>query len=233
MYILSLQKVIINLSEESQLEAAIKASLEESVPDNHTLTFSDDSDTDYLSLSPLNNKHHTGVQSIGKSSRHPEGVSNDNRTGVVMVEAAQERNGVNNCKSRKRPSNGDDDTELRRKKKMRSDLDPVCAGIDSMELTRGRDGGDSGGDKLVNGKGRKGKGSKGKGKAKRSRVPCASVPDESGGDDAETRRTVEELLASGDVHKDQVTQILFRLPDGTRLQKSFLCTHPVEVCLIP
>ena len=158
-------------------------------------------------------------------------MNNDDRTSVVMVEAAQEYNDMNNCKGRKRPSSSGDDTELLRKK-MRSDLDPVCAGIDSIELTRGRDGSDSGG-KQVNGKRTKGKGSKGKGKAKgsRSRGLTAGVPDESDGGN-ETRRTVEELLASGDVHKDQVTQILFRLPDGTRLQKSFLCTHPVEVCLI-
>lgn len=44
--------------------------------------------------------------------------------------------------------------------------------------------------------------------------------------------TVEELLESGSVRKHEVSHILFRLPDGARLQKAFICSHPIEVNLI-
>ena len=41
--------------------------------------------------------------------------------------------------------------------------------------------------------------------------------------------TLEEQLASGSVKKEDLVQIVLRLPDGARLQKSFMCTHPIEV----
>ena len=40
---------------------------------------------------------------------------------------------------------------------------------------------------------------------------------------------VEKLLETGAIGKDEVSHILFRLPDGTRLQKAFICSHPIKV----
>ena len=41
--------------------------------------------------------------------------------------------------------------------------------------------------------------------------------------------TVEEQLEIGAVQKEEVSHILFRLPDGSRLQKAFICSHPIKV----
>ena len=42
---------------------------------------------------------------------------------------------------------------------------------------------------------------------------------------------VEKLLETGAIRKDEVSHLLFRLPDGTRLQKTFICSHPIKVNL--
>ena len=41
--------------------------------------------------------------------------------------------------------------------------------------------------------------------------------------------SVEELLESGTIEKHEVSHILFRLPDGSRLQKAFISSHPIKV----
>ena len=41
--------------------------------------------------------------------------------------------------------------------------------------------------------------------------------------------SVEEQVASGSVSKDEVSQIVVRMPNGSRVQKSFICHHPIEV----
>ena len=41
--------------------------------------------------------------------------------------------------------------------------------------------------------------------------------------------SVEEQIASGNISKDEVSQIVVRMPDGSRVQKSFICHHPIEV----
>ena len=107
--------------------------------------------------------------------------------------------------------------------------------IDNIELTQSTSTGglvvaDSTDSRLFNGKGRKGKRSKGKGKARTTEVDPETPADCI--DTTTTTAMVEELLASGDLHKDEVTQILFRLPDGTRLQKSFLSKHPISVSVL-
>lgn len=219
--LLSLQKSVLNLSEESQLEAAIKASLLESKPhnaDNHTLVFSDDSDTDYITLSPDKREKMTvdsGVRSVGKSSAHTEGVSSGGRSGKV-----ESANGVATRMTRKRASN-ETDGEWARGKRMRTNIDPVCVAIDNIELTHEDGLGES--RVAINGRGKGGRRRKGKGKAKSCNIPEPTSKD---------CRSVEEMLAAGSISKEDVSLILFRLPDGTRLQKSFLCNHPVQVCIV-
>lgn len=236
---MSLQKSVINLSEESQLEAAITASLLESKPQAaNNLVFSDDSDTDYISLSPdkkteplhSHKSSNSGVRSVGKSSVHVEGVCSGGRT-------TESSNGMatgKTCKTRKRPSNGGDDGLSR--KKMRADIDPVCVAIDNIELTQSlsEEEGFSGSSRAVNGRGKRGKG-KGKAKGGKSSGKQVAVPGPVGGEDGSIVQgcSVEEMLAAGDIQKEEVSLILFRLPDGTRLQKSFLCNHPVRVSYVP
>ena len=41
--------------------------------------------------------------------------------------------------------------------------------------------------------------------------------------------SVEEQVASGSISKDEVSQIVVRMPNGSRVQKSFICHHPIEV----
>ena len=215
-FLTSLQKSVINLSEESQLEAAIKASLLESKPHNdHTLVFSDDSDTDYIALSPDKRERKavgSGVQSIGKSSAHTDGVSSGGRS--------ESANGVATRRTRKRPSNDTDD-ERAGGKKMRTNIDPVCVAIDNIDLTPSVTEEDRLSGVAVNGrgKGRRGRGRKGKER---------HLTEPATGEDC--RRSVEEMLAAGSISKGDVSVILFRLPDGTRLQQSFLCSHSVQVC---
>lgn len=236
----SLQKSIINLSEESQLEAAITASLQESEPqnsDNHTIIFSDDSDTDYISLSPGRKTEDppcslSDVRSVGKSSLHTEEMNSNDRNGT---EAANCFNGVacssadnKSNKTRKRPSNNVDGGWSG--KKRRTDVDPVCTAMDNIELTRSLSEEESVVPKKpVNGKGRA-KGGKGKGKAggghQRGAATIVSMSE-----DTMRGCSVEELLTAGDICKGDISIILFRLPDGTRLQKTFLSNHPIRVSL--
>ena len=48
-------------------------------------------------------------------------------------------------------------------------------------------------------------------------------------DSSTSSTTVEQLLETGAIGKDKVSHILFRLPDGSRLQKVFICSHPIQV----
>lgn len=41
--------------------------------------------------------------------------------------------------------------------------------------------------------------------------------------------SVEDLLRCGSIESREVSHILFRLPDGSRLQKAFICSHPIKV----
>lgn len=236
-----LQNSVINLSEESQLEAAIKASLQEVCPqatERQTIVFSDDSDVDYISVSPdgETDSQETistlpGAKTIGQPSQAPGGIDGDDRT----KDSADPASSYNydyktHIKSRKRLSSNNEGDQDCPRKKAHTDVDPMCVAIDNMELTQlvpseGLVLKHSVDNRIFNGKGRKGKKGKGKGKAKAEETDPVSREN--------YVDTVEELLASGDIHKDEVSQILFRLPDGTRLQKCFLSKHPisVSVCL--
>ncbi len=213
------QESIIDLSEESQLEAAITASLE--AADNCVLVFSDDSDTDHASRNPDRNKedplHHHETTSGGRR------VVKDIRTGGANEMATK------GILTRKRLSGSVAGTG--REKRMRTDMDPMCKAIDGIELTNSLPeecvGESSNKVVVVNGKEKRGKRGKGRGKAKgkcKQQEVAAPFSDED-----VAGCTVDELLARGDIRKEDVSWLLFRLPDGTRCQQSFLCTHPVRV----
>ena len=42
--------------------------------------------------------------------------------------------------------------------------------------------------------------------------------------------SIEEQLTSGSISKDDVSWIVVRMLDGSRVQKNFICHHPIEVC---
>ncbi len=166
-------------SEESQLEAAIKASLKEveiSKKKQQVLVFSDDSDIDCISLDSSEEGEKTldteDVEFMGNSSG---GTSI--KTRLLDVEYRGTYNGsiANGAtgNSRKRPSWGRDDElsdELPRKM-MRADIS------ESVE----RDG------------------------------------------------ISESGAGSSNSTTDDVNLILFRLPDGSRIQHKFINTHPIKV----
>lgn len=245
--IISMQPSIINLSEESQIEAAIKASLQEFTPqtmNQQTLVFSDDSDTDGISLSPDRPNIPpfsqepistvTDVKSVGvTSSLLAQGVSDGSRTKVSINDDGTVAVGRKRLSGSDREGYGEEARKI-----IRTDIDPVCTAIDNIELTQSMSGDFMGSNstsvRVVNGKGGRKIGGKGKGKASGGMVPpkllCASGQEAERCKSANTHSVmIEEQLASGDILKDEVSHILFRLPDGTRLQRSFLCKHPVRV----
>lgn len=74
-------------------------------------------------------------------------------------------------------------------------------------------------------------------KSKRSRDPVVKQSPKKNHEQSQTLITinnnstnsVEELLKSGSIRSHEVSHILFRLPDGSRLQKAFICSHPIKV----
>ena len=45
------------------------------------------------------------------------------------------------------------------------------------------------------------------------------------------KESVAEQVKAGKLRKEEVTCIVTRLPDGTRLENSFIALHPIEVCM--
>lgn len=74
-------------------------------------------------------------------------------------------------------------------------------------------------------------------KSKRSRDPVAKQSPKKNSEQSQNSTTVnnngansvEELLKCGSIGNHEVSYILFRLPDGSRLQKAFICSHPIKV----
>lgn len=74
-------------------------------------------------------------------------------------------------------------------------------------------------------------------KSKRSKDPMIKQSLKKNSEQSQTLTTinnsstnsVEELLKSGSVESHEVSHVLFRLPDGSRLQKAFICSHPIKV----
>ncbi len=227
------------------MEAAIKASLLEIKPsilnNTHSDSFSDYSDKEYISLSSdeesspsceaLSNA--SVVKSIGQSSSLlANEVDSGGRTDIYEKESLANRTSSDHhilySQNRKRPSNirhgGYVDAP---RKKIRTELDPVCTAINNIELVRSKSDSverDSAFMKVrVNGKT-----SKGKGKA--TDPPKKSLDGKAQhSDEMMEHGSIEDRVSSGVINMDDVSQILFRLPDGSRLQKSFLCKSTIRV----
>ena len=186
---------------------AIQASLEaaNSKDDTQDLLFSDDSDSEPNCLSP--DKSFVHDTTLSEQSQ-VVGGTNANSEGD-----SHNYGGVSNIVSRKRTTSSVDNLESR--KKPRTDLDPMCAAIDGVKLTQEEAEGQGHFTvKALNVKG------------KRSKMLEGKVKNH--GASTSGNNTVKELLKG----RNEVSQILFRLPDGTRLQRSFLSKEPIRVSIV-
>ena len=239
------QGSIINKSEESQLEAAIQASLEDANHHTAVVITSDSSDNELLlstseddekgvALAKAVTRSRAVVQSQGKSSNGGRGATTANeRAHAVPL--------LTSGGSRKRHSNElpEEDGAIG-KKKPRTDLEPVCDAINNIELDRlmsvetkeddleafpDSAKGRRGGAKRGRGKG----GRRGKGKSGSSATAGLSSDESAGKVSSPEKPDPDDLLQSGRLQKEQVSRILFRLPDGSRLYKTFMSSSPVQV----
>ena len=184
------------------------------------------------------------------SSLNSDNINDGERTNsLFMNEIVDFTNpGFKGFQSRKRRSN--DSYEETAIKRIRSDIDPVCVAINNIALAQSLSNTtvqvDSPDCKMVNGK-TKSEQCKGKGKHKygnstaqskgNSKTKGGNVTNETSEVDSLAKSKGEsdivEQLASGDIHKDDISRILFRLPNGTRLQKNFMCEQPLQVSITP
>lgn len=230
------------MSEEQQLEAAIKASLRESVHKSsrkHRITDSDDfvslsseeEEEESLSMSVMEHDGGSdrdttdGLTKLEHSSHYSEAdlrsrstTTNTYSTVSVGNSASSSTVSENNCKhlqSRKRKSAGRDTDEFISpvRKMPRSNTSSSCE--DTRIQTTGSESSASEGVSLSQHQLRPGKGASNSRRKGKQKAP-SSV-------------TVEDKLQSGQLQKVDVTQVVIRLPDGVRIQKAFLCNKPIMV----
>jgi len=237
------QGSIINKSEQSQLEAAIQASLEElshrtaivvtsDSSDNELLLSTSDDDEMGVALTRAMTRSRAVVRSQGKSSSRSE-VAASERIHVASL--------LNSEGSRKRRSNElTEEGGGSAKKKTRTNLEPMCDAINNIELNRlmsvetKEDDVEPFTDSTKDGRGgaKKGRG-KGGHRSKRKSAGSGTTglsSDESAGKVSSPQKPDPgDLLQSGSLQKEQVSQILFRMPDGSRLHKTFMSSSPVQV----
>lgn len=242
---------MLDQSEESQLEAAIRASLEEmqgsrpgrSGDDFITLT---DSEEEFHSLS--NGESENEGEVVDGLDRNPglwsdqQEIDTDSMEGTTTKSRKRGKNtGVGGIVSpsvklkpctvdihpispivqnRKRPSSGESDgrlpAKLPRSDRYEARRHELTKTDESQTTSSGsKQNTDRNETQLPNCTKKKGNRVSKKGKNK-------AVFASSG-------ESVEELLAAGTVSKEEVSHILIRLPDGSRVQRAFICDHPIEV----
>lgn len=219
------------MSEQTQLEAAIRASLDD-IDNGPLVISSENSDTEHVSLSSDDDTDNPAklqettpriVKSLGQSSQADSKM--EAKHSVILPSHA-----IN----RKRVSAVNDNDDVGCVKRARTDLEPMCNAINNIELENSlpKDSPDS--DVRVNTHDRSMKSSssrRGKARTGSGGNGSASTSDPLMNNSSAivTEETPEEQLTSGRIHKDDVSHILFRLPDGSRLHKSFLSTDLIRV----
>lgn len=135
--------------------------------------------------------------------------------------------------SRKRVSAVNDDKTVWSAKRPRADIEPMCKAINNIALERSlpEDAPDSDAGMNSHDRGRRSsrRTSKTRIESGAANTSSAHGAIKSSNEVVVGKETLEEQLISGRIHKDEVSQILFRLPDGSRLQKTFLSTDLVRV----
>ena len=225
------------MSEEEQLQAAIRASLREAEP-KHSSSCQHDCDSDeFVSLSSENeeddglvavecDREKEGTCTTDGLSRLSESVCTDTNLSSNYTLSCHEPScsrteliseppleGKHKYLSRKRKSSCDNERVSPPLKKM------VCRSIanTSDDLWTGRnEPAVSGGSNLSDTTLRPKKGSEGSHKKGKQKAASSAV-------------SVEERLKSGELQKADVSQVVIRFPDGTRTQKAFLSNSPIEV----
>ena len=252
-----------DMSEEQQLEAAIRASLQSTAPKTARRHDTADSD-DFVSLSSDDEEGEgvsemeqdggtseslvrTGLRcrEVDSGSRHPLATSGtlsraNHTTSSSDGGTAHHLTGVGNnhdhLTNRKRKSAGDDFIDScgpPLKKVLRSDATEIHLHVKTRAAGR-----NSGFPRatlptttdLTRSELRPEKGtvrSSRKGKQRIESASGAAAPVSSSA--AVTVVSVEERLASGELQRVDVAQLVIRLPDGTRVQKAFLSSSPIEV----
>ena len=223
-------KGLAELTEEEQLEAAINASLQESRPATRDVSQENGDSDEFISLGSSDDDEMDGCgtsemeQEVVKAKEkrsspmhlttrcNPDFHSNFIRT--ELRDTAQDQNYFSKSTAK---------DELSYRKRKSTD---ECVGMPSRKMSRSsniqkpQDVAISvpvKGSKQTDDLSRKGKGKgsvvsgQGKGKGKK---PVS----------------VEEQLESGTLHKAEVSRILIRLPNGSRLHKAFLSNSPIKVC---
>ena len=182
---------------------------------------SDNSDT--ASLSSDDDSDAPG-KLVTASARTVKSKSPLSKRKMVTTQAKGKLRAVN----RKRGCTISDDDTVSLVKKSRTNIDPMCAAINNIELerphfedARGSDVSDDRKYSRIE-EVRRGK------SATASDSGHASITNSSH-EDVVGGSTLDEQVVSGRIHKDEVSQILFRFPDGVRLQKTFLSSNLIRV----
>ena len=124
------------------------------------------------------------------------------------------------------------------RKRPKTDPDPVCNATNNIELLRLSSvenvGVDRRDDRARKQEGGGGEGERGGGRGGKRRRAATSKESScdiisAGKGSADVDPHVGGMVERGELQKDQVSQILFRMPDGSRLLKTFLSTACVRV----
>jgi hypothetical protein len=233
---------IAEMSEEQQLEAAIRASLqckpkrcnhEHNVDSDEFVSLSsgdeeeeegvavsemeegDGESTDGLTTSELASK--TGFTGEGLSLFSATNTTVANRTSSSsgsrhFTVASEDNHRHSNTSSRKRKSSGDDNSSLPVKKMARSAV-TNSHNVLQTEGTQSCELPNLKNSELTRNELRQEKGSVSSRRKGKQRLTTVSV---------------EERLKSGELQRVDVSQVVIRLPDGVRIQKAFLCNSPIE-----
>ncbi len=170
----------------------------------------------------------TQVQTIGLTSHDPDkmAASNEREHGVPQLGFSG---------NRKRQSAAvKDDGYPSATKKPRTDLDPVCSAMNNIGLDHLLAEGNLHTTVISN----QASGDRGKGggcKGGKKKVKTAATEDTSCDTTASKRSAKpavdpDVMLKNGELLKEEVSHILLRMPDGSRLHKTFLRSAPVKVC---
>ena len=217
-------KRLAEMTEEEQLEAAIKASLHDPIPDSRDYSQQNGDSDDFVSLDSgdedemdgceTNQMEHDAVKEDQSSETQcASNMTTDSDTNfhpMFAMNTAQLKDMARNVNLpyRKRKSSIGESVSMPSRKMPRGDTfhevervehRAVLIGSEvTMDLSKQGKGKDS----VV--------GSQRKGKDKQS-------------------PSIEEQLESGHLHKSEVSRILIRLPNGSRLHKAFLSSTPIKV----
>lgn len=238
-------------TEESQLEAAIRASLEQLQPASNALTFSSDeemggvSDSEFFLIGSDGSEmdaeevDHGPMNAVGSRESGRDEQTSESTTANLVGRVTWKGEQRSNASGQTSKSNTDS--------KQRSPAVGVHP-LNSTAMARGRKRYSTGSEDDLPRKALRvyspteelaphsnhltSRQGAGKEPASVAAAPKGRTGGRKGkGKAKETKSlSVEEQLESGAIRKEDVAHVLIRLPEGERVQKAFLRLHPVQVC---